>query len=92
MEKYDVIIVGAACAGLSSALYTGRRAMKTLVISKDIGGQAAITTEIENYPGTGTITGPGLMNKFKEFQLRNFSCKMKSLHTLLLTIGYISYF
>jgi thioredoxin reductase (NADPH) len=66
MEKYDVIIVGAACAGLSSALYTGRRAMKTLVISKDIGGQASITTEIENYPGTGTITGPGLMNKFKE--------------------------
>lgn len=66
MEKYDVIIVGGACAGLSAALYTGRRAMKTLILTKDIGGQAAITTEIENYPGTGTILGPALMNKFRE--------------------------
>ena len=66
MEKYDVIIIGAACAGLTSGLYTSRRALKTLIISKDLGGQAAITTEIENYPGTGTVTGPALMNKFKE--------------------------
>ncbi len=66
MQKYDVIIVGGACAGLSSGLYSARRALKTLILTKDIGGQAAITTEIENYPGTGTILGPELMNRFKE--------------------------
>lgn len=66
MGKYDVIIVGGACAGLSAGLYTARRALKTLILSKDIGGQAAIATEIENYPGTGPIAGPTLMNKFKE--------------------------
>jgi len=64
--KYDVIIVGGACAGLTAGLYAGRRALKALIITKDIGGQAAITTEIENYPGTGNIGGPVLMNKFKE--------------------------
>jgi thioredoxin reductase (NADPH) len=64
--KYDVIIVGGACAGLSAAIYTSRRALKTLVLTKDIGGQIAITTEVENYPGTGTIMGPELASKFKE--------------------------
>ena len=66
MEKYDVIIIGAACAGLSAGLYAGRRALKTLILSKDIGGQAAITAEIENYPGAGTVAGSVLMLKFKE--------------------------
>ncbi|OGF33533.1 hypothetical protein A2223_03680 [Candidatus Falkowbacteria bacterium RIFOXYA2_FULL_35_8] len=66
MEQYDVVIIGGACAGLTAALYTARRELKTLVITKTYGGQAAITTEIENYPGTGTILGPELMNKFKQ--------------------------
>lgn len=66
MKKYDVIIIGGACAGLSAGLYAGRRALKTLILTKDIGGQVAITTEIENYPGAGKIAGSQLMLKFKE--------------------------
>lgn len=66
MNQYDVVIIGGASAGLTAALYSARRALKTLVITKNIGGQAAITSEIENYPGTGAIPGPILMMKFKE--------------------------
>ncbi|KKR04590.1 MAG: glucose-inhibited division protein A [Parcubacteria group bacterium GW2011_GWC2_39_14] len=66
MQKYDVIIIGGACAGLSAALYTARRALKTIVLTRDLGGQAAITTEIENYPGVVSVLGPELMNRFKE--------------------------
>jgi len=66
MKKYDVIIIGGACAGLSAGLYSSRRALKTLILTKDIGGQAAITTEIENYPGAGSVAGPQLMLKFRE--------------------------
>ena len=76
MQKYDVIIIGGACAGLSAALYTARRALKTIVLTRDIGGQAAITTEIENYPGTGSILGPELMNKFKD-QAENAGAEIK---------------
>lgn len=65
-NAYDVIVVGGACAGLSAALYTGRRALKTLVITKDIGGQIATTTEVENYPGTGTVQGPELAESFRK--------------------------
>ncbi len=64
-ELYDVIIVGAGAAGMTAALYASRRAMRTLVITQDIGGQAATTNEIENYPGVDLIDGPTLMNKFK---------------------------
>lgn len=63
---YDVIIVGGGPSGLTAALYTARRSLHTLVVSKDIGGQAATTTLIENYPGVGAIDGYELMQKFKE--------------------------
>lgn len=63
---YEVIIVGAGPAGLAAAIYTTRRALKTLVISKDLGGQAALTNNIENYPGFNKITGQDLMQKFYE--------------------------
>jgi len=62
---YDVIIIGAGAAGMTAALYAARRALKTLVISKDIGGQATMTSHIENYPGIDLINGMELMLKFK---------------------------
>jgi thioredoxin reductase (NADPH) len=65
-EIYDVIIVGAASAGLSAAIYTSRQQMRTLIISKDIGGQALLTNDIQNYPGFMNIGGFELMNKFQE--------------------------
>ena len=65
-ESYDVIVIGAASAGLTSALYLARQALKVLVISKDIGGQALLTDDIQNYPGFMKISGFELMNKFQE--------------------------
>ncbi len=65
-EKYDSIIIGAASAGLTAALYLARQSANTLVISKDIGGQALLTDDIENYPGFSQISGFELMNKFQQ--------------------------
>ena len=47
---YDVIIVGAGPAGISSSLYTVRRNLKTLIIYKE---KSALekSTRIENYYG-----------------------------------------
>lgn len=66
MLCYDVIIVGGGPAGLTAALYTARRQLNTLIISKDLGGQAATTTVIENYPGVGAIDGFELMRRFRD--------------------------
>lgn len=61
---YDVVIVGGAPAGLTAAIYAARRKMKALVVSADIGGQAAATNDIQNYPGYLSISGVNLTQKF----------------------------
>lgn len=75
-DIWDVIIVGGAAAGLTAALYASRRALKTLVITKDLGGQAALTTEIENYPGRDLVEGFGLMSDFEK-QAKKFGAQIQ---------------
>ena len=55
---YDFIIVGAGCAGLTSAIYA-KRANKSVLVFDDMGygGQIINTTDIENYPATPHISG-----------------------------------
>jgi len=62
---YDVIIIGSGPAGLSAGIYAGRALLKTLIIEKSKpGGQAAVTNEIDNYPGANLEeTGPSLIEK-----------------------------
>lgn len=62
--EYDVIIIGGGPAGLSAAIYSSRRGMKTLVATRDIGGQITKTSGIENYPGFEHVTGTELAMKF----------------------------
>ncbi len=76
-NHYDIIIIGAGAAGLTAAIYTNRRALKTLIISKDVGGQAALTTEVENYPAVGLIDGFDLMQKFMA-DAKKFGAELKS--------------
>jgi len=55
---YDVVVIGAGASGLTTAMYTARANLKTLVIEKGIyGGQMTTTAEIENYSGFGLISG-----------------------------------
>lgn len=69
---YDVIIIGAGPAGLTSALYALRANKKVLIIEKEsIGGQMASSPLIENYPGYDSISGAELSNNMFN-QLSNF--------------------
>jgi len=63
---FDLIIVGAGPAGITASVYAARKKMNLLVITKDIGGQAALSGDIENYTGYQFITGPELAGKFEE--------------------------
>ncbi|MGB9758334.1 MAG: NAD(P)/FAD-dependent oxidoreductase [Thermoproteota archaeon] len=65
LESHDVIVVGASLAGLSAALYIARQGFDVLVIGMDLGGQATLATEVENYPGIPRISGLSLVDKIR---------------------------
>ena len=71
---YDVVVVGGASAGLTAAMYASRQGLKTLIITKDIGGQALLTNDIENYPAFEHIGGFELMNRFEQ-QAKSFGAE-----------------
>ncbi|MEI6499209.1 MAG: FAD-dependent oxidoreductase [bacterium] len=68
---YDVIIIGGGPAGMTAGIYAARRAIKTLILTKDIGGQISTTNEVENYPGIdhigGLELGMSMYNQAKKF-------------------------
>ena len=77
MQKERVVIIGSGPAGMAAAVYTARAQLNPLIIiGNQLGGQAAITHEIENYPGFLSISGPELMEKMKE-QAEHFGAKFE---------------
>ena len=49
---YDVVIIGGGPGGYTSALYCARAGLSTMVLEKlSAGGQMALTSQIDNYPG-----------------------------------------
>jgi alkyl hydroperoxide reductase subunit F len=79
---YDLIIIGAGPAGITASVYAARKRMSLLVITKDIGGQAALSGDIENYTGYQFITGPELAAKFEE-HMRKFNITLKESEEVL---------
>ena len=65
---YDVIIIGGGPAGVTSAIYTSRAGLSTLVIDKGMtAGALGLTGKIANYPGIpGEISGAGLLERMRD--------------------------
>lgn len=55
---YDIVIIGAGPAGLTAALYALRCSKSVLVLEGEtFGGQITLAPAVENYPGTGILSG-----------------------------------
>jgi thioredoxin reductase (NADPH) len=71
--KHDVIMVGAGPAALSAAIYTTREDIGTLLFERGaVGGLAAVTDKVDNYPGfpdgiTGLDLADGLHKQAERF-------------------------
>lgn len=75
---YDVVILGGGAAGLTTSIYCQRDKLNTLILEKNtIGGNAALTSKIENYPGFTEVSGPELMNRMAE-QATTYGAKIET--------------
>lgn len=72
---YDLIIVGSGPAGLAASIYASRYKLDHLIFGVQDGGQMNEIYEIENWPGTISISGKEFINNFLA-HLENFGVKV----------------
>lgn len=78
VQEHDLVVVGAGPAALSAAIYTTREDIDTALIEKGVvGGLAAITDKIDNYPGFAEgVTGMDLAESLWK-QAERFGTKIE---------------
>ncbi len=57
---FDLIIIGGGPAACAAGVYAARKHLKTLIITKEFGGQSIVSPEIYNWIGTPAISGEAL--------------------------------
>jgi thioredoxin reductase len=62
---FDLIIIGAGPGGTAAAVYAARKQLKTLLVTPEFGGQSVVSTDIQNWIGTPSISGPDLAKAFE---------------------------
>lgn len=78
VKPLKVLILGSGPAGLSAALYAARAQMEPLVITgMEMGGQAALTNTIENYPGFPDGVGGSQLGELFQKQAERFGARIE---------------
>ncbi|MBP6886218.1 MAG: FAD-dependent oxidoreductase [Candidatus Pacebacteria bacterium] len=63
---YDLIIIGGSAAGASAGVYAARRGLHFCIIAKDLGGEVALSGDVENWLGIQHTTGIELSQLFRQ--------------------------
>lgn len=62
---YELAILGGGPGGVSAGVYAARKKIKTVLITKEFGGQSIVSDGIENWIGDINIPGPELAKKME---------------------------
>jgi thioredoxin reductase (NADPH) len=74
---YDLIIIGGGPAGLAAAVYGASEGLKTVIVEREAaGGQAGMSSRIENYLGFPTGLSGGDLARRAMTQARRFGTEM----------------
>ncbi|BAJ63751.1 MULTISPECIES: thioredoxin-disulfide reductase [Anaerolinea] len=77
-HPYKVVILGSGPAGLAAALYAARAELNPLVLTgMELGGQAALTHTIENYPGFPEGVGGSQLGELFQKQAERFGARVE---------------
>lgn len=60
MDSFDLIILGGGPAGVAAGVYASRKQLKTLLVTKEWGGQSIVSPDVQNWIGTPHISGEEL--------------------------------
>lgn len=86
MAIYDLIIIGGGPAGSAAAVYASRKRLKTLFITKEWGGQSAVSEQIYNWVGTVSISGAELASNLKNHVLANIGESLEVKETKVVSV------
>jgi len=70
-QNYDLIIVGGGPAAMGAGVYAARKKLKTLILAGELGGQSAVSPEVQNWIGEISLPGKTLVKKI-EAHLRSY--------------------
>jgi thioredoxin reductase (NADPH) len=77
LKQTEILAVGAGPAGLTAGIYAARSGHKVMVVEKSFaGGQMALTSDVENYPGFSEPVSGMLLAQTMEQQATRFGCEM----------------
>jgi thioredoxin reductase (NADPH) len=89
MTMYDTMIIGLGCGAYTAAIYAARYKLNTLVVGAEEGGMGMTAAEVGNWPGDIDVTGPDLMERFKNHALsfENVTHKVSKVQSIEKTDG-----
>lgn len=65
-NTYELAIVGGGPAGAAAAVYAARKRIKTILLVGEWGGQSTVSSDIQNWIGTPSISGADLAKSLRE--------------------------